>query len=100
VTGTVLNVDGGYDGFSFRELAADVGVKSASVHHHFPTKAILGAGVARRYTDRFTEAVKAGPQPGTVKAWREAFRRAQPPFLLEHDHSSLFCKNLRGLVSL
>src|SRR5271165_3174090 len=24
----------------------------------------------------------------------------QPPFLLEHDHSSLFCKNLRGLVSL
>src|SRR5208337_1839450 len=24
----------------------------------------------------------------------------QPPFLLEHGHSSLFCKNLRGLVSL
>src|SRR5580693_7141759 len=24
----------------------------------------------------------------------------QPPFLLENDHSSLFCKNLRGLVSL
>src|SRR3712207_8206920 len=28
----------GYGGFSFRELAAEVGVKSASVHHHFPTK--------------------------------------------------------------
>ncbi len=39
----------GYSGLSFRELAKEVGIKSASVHHHFPTKADLGAAVARRY---------------------------------------------------
>ena len=33
----------GYNGFSFRDIAADVGIKSASVHHHFPTKPALAA---------------------------------------------------------
>ena len=31
--------EAGYRGFSFRDLAAEIGIKSASVHHHFPTKA-------------------------------------------------------------
>ena len=39
----------GYGGLNFRDLAEQVGVKSASVHYHFPTKADLGAAVARRY---------------------------------------------------
>jgi AcrR family transcriptional regulator len=39
----------GYGGFSFRDLAAEIGIKSASVHHHFPTKATMTAAVARRY---------------------------------------------------
>lgn len=42
----------GYNGFSFRDLAADVGVKSASIHYHFPTKADLGSALVRRYTER------------------------------------------------
>ncbi|MCZ2498854.1 TetR family transcriptional regulator [Xylophilus sp. Kf1] len=41
----------GYSGLNFRDLAAAVGVKSASVHYHFPTKADLGAAVARRYRE-------------------------------------------------
>ncbi len=48
---------GGYHGFSFREVAADVGVKSASVHHHFATKERLAAAVAEDYADRFLEAL-------------------------------------------
>jgi len=36
---------GGYNNFSFREIANEVGIKSASVHYHFPTKADLGADV-------------------------------------------------------
>ena len=51
----------GYGGFSFRELAAEIGIKSASVHHHFPTKAAMAAAVARRYGDRFLAAVAAQP---------------------------------------
>jgi TetR/AcrR family transcriptional repressor of nem operon len=43
----------GYNGFSFRDLADDAGIKSASVHYHFPTKGELGARVARRYAERF-----------------------------------------------
>ena len=43
---------GGYHGFSFRELADDVGVKSSSIHYHFPTKGDLGAALAKRYATR------------------------------------------------
>lgn len=39
----------GYGGLNFRDLAAEVGIKAASIHYHFPTKADLGAAVARRY---------------------------------------------------
>lgn len=45
----------GYNGFSFRDLAADVGVKSSSVHYHFPTKADLAEALASRYADRAME---------------------------------------------
>lgn len=41
----------GYSGLSFRELAKDVGIKSASIHYYFATKAELGAALARDYTD-------------------------------------------------
>ena len=39
----------GYSGLNFRDLAAEVGIKSASLYHYFPSKADLGAAVARRY---------------------------------------------------
>src|SRR6195256_5391430 len=69
--------DAGYGGFSFRDLAAEIGIKSASVHHHFPTKAILAAAVARRYGDRFFEMVarRHDESGGEVIAiYRSAFR--------------------------
>jgi len=60
--------DGGFHGFSFREIAADVGIKSASVHHHFPTKQDLAAAVARAYTDRFMAALGDPADPGRSPA--------------------------------
>ncbi len=45
--------DRGYSGLSFRELAKDVGVKSASIHYYFPTKGELGGALAKRYTSDF-----------------------------------------------
>lgn len=39
----------GYAGLNFRDLAATVGIKSASIHYYFPSKADLGAAVAKRY---------------------------------------------------
>ncbi len=49
--------EGGYNNFSFRELATKIGIKSASVHYHFPTKEDLGAELARYYTDNFMNAL-------------------------------------------
>lgn len=70
---------GGYTGFSFRDLARDVGVKSASVHYHFPTKDILAAAVARRYKDKFLASVEQDIAAGhdVVAAWKAGFRRAR-----------------------
>ena len=42
--------DLGYSGLSFRELAKDVGIKSASIHYYFATKGELGGALASRYT--------------------------------------------------
>ena len=39
----------GYSGLNFRDLADEVGIKAASIYYHFPSKADLGAAVARRY---------------------------------------------------
>lgn len=49
----------GYDALSFRELAKAVGIKSASVHYHFPTKGDLGAALAHRYTQDGAAALEA-----------------------------------------
>lgn len=78
----------GYSGFSFREIASDVGVKSASVHYHFPTKEKLAAAVARRYTDRFLQDVDERVAAGedVVHAWRQVFRAA-----LRRDEKMCLC---------
>lgn len=81
--------DGGYTGFSFRNLAAEVGIKSASVHHHFPTKAKMAAAIARRYGDRFLASVAPLPNESAedaISAYRSAFRAA-----LDQDGRMCLC---------
>ncbi|MEO0621979.1 MAG: TetR/AcrR family transcriptional regulator [Pseudomonadota bacterium] len=57
---------GGYNGFSFRDIASEVGVKSASVHYHFPTKADLAVALLSRFRER--EMAELGPptEPGAM----------------------------------
>jgi len=45
----------GFDGFSYADLAEDVGIRKASIHHHFPSKAKLSLALMRRYHDNFRE---------------------------------------------
>lgn len=68
----------GYSGFSFREVAQEVGIKSASVHYHFPTKPDLASAVALRYRERFAQALDAEEKQGSgrVAAWRHLFHQA------------------------
>jgi TetR/AcrR family transcriptional repressor of nem operon len=67
---------GGFNGFSFRDIAAEVGVKSSSVHYHFPTKEKLAAAVIHRYTDEVAEIIdrELAREPDPVKVWTRAFR--------------------------
>ncbi|MGC3940121.1 TetR/AcrR family transcriptional regulator [Roseobacter sp. EG26] len=39
----------GFDGFSYADLAEDVGIRKASIHHHFATKAALSVAMMQRY---------------------------------------------------
>jgi TetR/AcrR family transcriptional repressor of nem operon len=68
---------GGFNGFSFRDIAADVGIKSSSVHYHFPTKEHLVAAVIRRYTHQASEEIDAEflPDSNIVEIWTRIFRK-------------------------
>lgn len=44
----------GFNAFSYRDLAAEIGIRAASIHHHFPTKADLGNAMVRRYREQFS----------------------------------------------
>jgi TetR/AcrR family transcriptional repressor of nem operon len=43
----------GFDGFSYADLARDVGIRKASIHHHFSTKAALSVALIQRYSADF-----------------------------------------------
>ncbi|WP_245640872.1 TetR/AcrR family transcriptional regulator [Sphingomonas taxi] len=49
----------GYGGINFRELAAAVGIKAASINYHFANKALLGEAVARRYWEDIARVLEA-----------------------------------------
>jgi len=46
----------GFDGFSYADLSRAVGIRKASIHHHFPTKAALSLALMRRYCEAFEAA--------------------------------------------
>jgi TetR/AcrR family transcriptional regulator, transcriptional repressor for nem operon len=43
----------GYNGFSYADIAEKVGIRKASIHHYFPSKASMGVAVIRRYREIF-----------------------------------------------
>ena len=49
----------GVNGFSFRDLAAEMGISSASLHHHFPTKGDLCLAVIQRHRDAWNRRLAA-----------------------------------------
>jgi TetR/AcrR family transcriptional repressor of nem operon len=63
----------GFNGFSYADVAAALGITKASLHYHFPTKAELGQRLIERYEQRFLVALAAIDRSG-VDA-REKLRR-------------------------
>ena len=50
-TARVLAQTRGFNAFSYRDLAEIVGIKTASIHYHFPTKDDLGVALIHQYTE-------------------------------------------------
>ena len=42
----------GFNGFSYADIAVEVGIRKASLHHHFPTKTDLGLALIEVYSER------------------------------------------------
>ncbi|QKJ94474.1 TetR/AcrR family transcriptional regulator [Agrobacterium pusense] len=69
----------GYGGLNMRELAAEVGIKAASIYHHFPSKADLAAAIAERYwqdTKAWLDEVakEDGDPKASLRKYPETFR--------------------------
>ena len=69
----------GYNALSFRELAKAIGIKNASVHYHFPTKADLGRALAQRYNEEaeaFFETASLTNPKDAMRSYVAIFRSA------------------------
>lgn len=88
---TVIVQAHGYNGLSFRVLAKLVGIKSASIHHHFPTKEDLGTAIVSRYREAAKTALQAirdqSPDPSEcLRFYAMGFRLA-----LENGNRMCLC---------
>jgi TetR/AcrR family transcriptional repressor of nem operon len=54
----------GYNGFSYADIATELGVTKASLHYHFPSKGDLGEALIARYAERFAAALAAIERSG------------------------------------
>jgi TetR/AcrR family transcriptional repressor of nem operon len=54
----------GFNGFSYADVAAELGVTKASLHYHFPSKADLGRSLIDRYAIAFADALTRIEQSG------------------------------------
>ena len=81
----------GYSGLNFRDLADEVGIKAASIHYHFPSKADLGAAVAKRYWEdtaaQLESMLAETPDPlRCLHQYPDVFRKA-----LENNNRMCLC---------
>jgi TetR/AcrR family transcriptional repressor of nem operon len=83
----------GYNALSFRDLAADVGIKSASVHYHFPTKGDLAEAVVSRHcsdVEAYLESLSEKPFDETIGAYVKLFRSGIPG-MAKSDNAPRIC---------
>ena len=69
----------GYNGFSFRDLASCVGVKSSSIHYYYANKTHLALAVTSRYRKNFAAATaqlreEIPSAPDLLKAYAKIFK--------------------------
>lgn len=84
-----LIMAGGYNGFSYADIADVVGIRKPSIHHHFPTKADLVRTLISRYREEALAGVtyleEQTPDPLELLRrytgyWAACIRDASAPF--------------------
>ncbi|TIQ27268.1 MAG: TetR/AcrR family transcriptional regulator [Mesorhizobium sp.] len=82
-------VTGGYNGFSYADIAEVIGIRKASIHHHFPSKVDLVQTLVRRYLEdavtSMTELERNMPEPPELLRtyagfWAQCIEDASRPF--------------------
>jgi TetR/AcrR family transcriptional repressor of nem operon len=68
----------GFNGFSYADVAAELGITKASLHYHFPGKAELGQALIGRYAARFAAALeridaRGGDAPAKLAAYARIY---------------------------
>ena len=69
----------GYSAFSYQDIAAKLGIRKASIHYHYPTKAELGCAVVERYVSTFEQAL-AQMSGDSTKSSYDIFEFFMQPF--------------------
>src|SRR2546423_5087907 len=100
----------GFNGFSYADISAELGITKASLHYHFPTKSELGASLIARYQHAFTQALEeidAGERDAKKKLERyvglylDVLKRKRMCLcgMLAADHSTLSKPMRDGVTS-
>ncbi len=63
----------GYNGFSYADISAELRIRNASVHYHFPSKSDLGRRLVARYREGFLDLLARLDE--TVRDPRRRLRR-------------------------
>jgi TetR/AcrR family transcriptional repressor of nem operon len=68
----------GFNGFSYADIATQLGITKAALHYHFAGKADLGEALIDRYADRFGQALAAldatAPSaPGKLRGYADLY---------------------------
>ena len=69
----------GFNGFSYADIAGELGVTNAALHYHFPGKSELGHALIVRYAERFTSSLvtieqREASAPGRLRAYATLYR--------------------------
>ncbi|MFC5651190.1 TetR/AcrR family transcriptional regulator [Paenibacillus solisilvae] len=52
-TAQTMVQESGFNGFSYAHIADKIGIRTASIHYHFPSKEDLGEALIKRYRENF-----------------------------------------------
>jgi TetR/AcrR family transcriptional regulator, transcriptional repressor for nem operon len=68
----------GFNGFSYADVALELGISKASLHYHFASKAQLGEALIERYAARFADALeeidrRGGEPPAKLDAYASIY---------------------------